>query len=118
VYALPGIDDGSLRADEQTRHRGNVPRVGAAAQTGGRAIRQWLGDLFAKDIRGDLDQHRARPSVARLREGAPQRVGHGSGERDLLGRFGDVLEVQKGAELRWHVDQAARIARGQHDKGD
>src|SRR5207247_5380557 len=46
------------------------------------------------DICRDLDQHRSRPAIADLGEGAAHSVGHGIGNGDLLTPLGHVLEIE------------------------
>ena len=70
-----------------------------------------------QDIRGDLDEDRARTTVARLGKGAAQRSRHLGGECHLLGGLGDVLEVEERVEVRTHINVAARIpGREHHDR--
>ena len=71
-----------------------------------------------EQVVGELDQDRARPAVADLRERAAHRVRHGLDQDHLFRPLGDVLVVEQRAEVRRDVEQAPGIPAGQHHDRD
>ena len=76
-----------------------------------------IGELFAEDIGGELHQHRARPAIADLGEGAAHGFWHRFGQGDLFAGFGDMPVIQRGAEIGRDLVGLAGITHRQHDDG-
>ncbi len=115
VHALAGVDHQPLGSDERRGHLGDGPRVGRHAQPRHRRVGEVVGHVRAHDVDGDLDQHRPRPAVPHLGEGASHGVRHRLRQDDLLAPLGDMLEVEKRREIRGDIQQLARVAARQHD---
>ena len=118
VHTLAGVDDRTLGRHQGLRHPRHVARIGPRAQALRRRVLDRLRHLLAQEVGRELDQNRPRPAVLHLGERAAHGVRQRFGEDHLLGPFGDVLEVHEGAEVRRDVQEAPRIAAGQHDDRD
>ena len=114
VHALAGVDHQPVGGHERGRQLGHRLRVGRHAQPRRRRVDEVVGHLRAHDVDGDLHQHRARPAVLHLGEGAPHGVRHRLRQDDLLAPLGDVLEVEQRGEVRGDVQDLSRITAGQH----
>ncbi len=112
--ALAGDDDRALGRDQSRGDFRDRARVGAALQPRGLLVVERPADLLAQQVGREFDQHRARPPVLDLGEGAAQCLDGGMGHRHLLDPFGDVAEVERGVEVRADLVDVARVAGRQH----
>src|SRR4029079_5278091 len=75
---------------------------------------QRVGDVFAQDVGRELDQHRTGTAVPYRGEGAAQCLDRRVRDPHLLAQFGDVAEIQRGAEVRVHLVDVAGITGRQY----
>ena len=105
--ALAGIDDRPLGRDERVGRRGDRLRIGCGAGAHDGRMFDRPRHLLAEHVPGQLDQHRARPAVAQLGEGAPEDIGQLGRSGERLGMLGDAAHVAHRIVIVGHVGEAA-----------
>src|SRR5215471_20034260 len=115
MHTLSGDDDRALRLDQRRGDPGDRLRIGAALQARRLLILDRPAQFLAQQVGRKLDQHRRRPAVLDLREGAAQRLFGGARHRHLLDPFGDVAEIEGRVEVRANLVDVAGIPGRQDD---